>query len=41
MFRLKIWREVVGLAGLVVTDMDGTARGGFVVSVVRDLGIPV
>lgn len=36
-----IWRKKVGVDGLVVTKMDGTARGGFVVSVTRDLGLPV
>lgn len=31
----------VGVTGLAVTKLDGTARAGFVVSVVRDLGVPV
>ncbi|CAM9821754.1 unnamed protein product, partial [Choristocarpus tenellus] len=31
----------VGVSGLVVTKLDGTARGGFVVSIVSDLGVPV
>lgn len=35
------WRKYVGVSGLVITKLDGTARGGFVVSVVRDLGLPV
>eukprot|EP01035_Chromulina_nebulosa_P019866 gene19866-25818_t len=35
------WRKYVGVSGLVVTKLDGTARGGFVISVVRDLGFPV
>lgn len=37
----ETWRSKVGVTGLVVTKLDGTARGGFVVSVVRDLGLPV
>lgn len=37
----EIWRTKVGVDGLVVTKMDGTARGGFVVSVTKDLGLPV
>jgi len=37
----RSWREDVGVSGLVVTKLDGTSRAGFVVSVVRDLGIPV
>ena len=35
------WRKYVGVSGLAITKLDGTARGGFVVSVVRDLGLPV
>lgn len=35
------WRKYVGVSGLAITKMDGTARGGFVVSVVKDLGLPV
>ena len=37
----KAWTKYVGVSGIIVTKMDGTARGGFVVSVVKDLGIPV
>lgn len=33
--------KYVGVSGLVVTKLDGTARGGFIVSVVKELGIPV
>ena len=35
------WKKYVGVTGLAITKLDGTARGGFVVSVVKDLGIPV
>ena len=35
------FNEYVGLTGLVLTKIDGTARGGAVVSVVDELGIPV
>jgi fused signal recognition particle receptor len=31
----------VGVTGVVLTKLDGTARGGIVVAVQRDLGIPV
>ncbi|CEM32712.1 unnamed protein product [Vitrella brassicaformis CCMP3155] len=37
----RIWQEDIGVTGLVVTKLDGTARAGFVVSVVRDLNLPV
>jgi fused signal recognition particle receptor len=35
------WRKYVGVSGLAITKLDGTARGGFVVSVVRDQELPV
>lgn len=37
----RVWRDAVGVTGLVVTKLDGTARAGFVVSVVDELDIPV
>jgi fused signal recognition particle receptor len=33
--------ETVGVTGLVLTKLDGTARGGIVIAVQRELGIPV
>jgi fused signal recognition particle receptor len=33
--------DAVGVTGVVLTKLDGTARGGIVVAVQRDLGIPV
>ncbi len=30
-----------GVTGIVLTKLDGTARGGIVVSIVRELGLPV
>ncbi|CAM8922803.1 unnamed protein product [Rhodiola kirilowii] len=33
------FNEVVGITGLILTKLDGTARGGCVVSVVDELGI--
>eukprot|EP00752_Nemacystus_decipiens_P005792 g5240.t1 len=37
----RTWKKEVGISALVVTKLDGTARGGFVVSIVSDLGVPV
>jgi fused signal recognition particle receptor len=37
----KVFHEAVGLTGLIVTKLDGTARGGALVAVVRELGVPV
>jgi fused signal recognition particle receptor len=33
--------DVVAVTGLIVTKLDGTARGGVVIAVRRELGIPV
>ncbi|KAM7275084.1 hypothetical protein ACFE04_016950 [Oxalis oulophora] len=35
------FNEIVGITGLILTKLDGSARGGCVVSVVDELGIPV
>ena len=37
----KVWNEEIGLSGLVLTKLDGSARGGSVVAVSRELGLPV
>jgi fused signal recognition particle receptor len=37
----KIFAEAVDVSGLVLTKLDGTARGGVVLAVQRELGIPV
>ena len=36
-----MWDETLGLTGLILTKLDGSARGGSVVAVSRDLGLPV
>ncbi|KAL8166944.1 hypothetical protein V2J09_008443 [Rumex salicifolius] len=35
------FNDVVGITGFILTKLDGSARGGCVVSVVDELGIPV
>lgn len=37
----KVWNKEVGLTGLVLTKLDGSARGGSVVSISRELDLPV
>ena len=37
----RVFAEVVDITGIVLTKLDGTAKGGIVVSVQRELGIPV
>jgi fused signal recognition particle receptor len=37
----RVFTEVVNVTGIVLTKLDGSAKGGIVVSVQRELGIPV
>jgi fused signal recognition particle receptor len=37
----RVFAEVVDVTGVVLTKLDGTAKGGIVVSVQRELGVPV
>ena len=37
----KLFNEAVGVTGLTLTKLDGTAKGGIVVHISRELGIPV
>jgi fused signal recognition particle receptor len=37
----EVFAEVVAVTGIVLTKLDGTAKGGIVVSVQRKLGVPV
>jgi fused signal recognition particle receptor len=37
----RVFSEVVAVSGIVLTKLDGTAKGGIVVAVQRDLGVPV
>ena len=37
----RLFHETVGLTGLVLTKLDGTAKGGIVVRIYRELGVPI
>lgn len=37
----KVFTEAVDVTGIVLTKMDGTAKGGIVVAIQRQLGVPV
>lgn len=41
MQQARVFNEVVNLSGIVLTKLDGSAKGGIVVSVQRELGVPV
>jgi len=37
----EIFREMIGVTGIVMTKLDGTARGGVLVSLAEKYGIPI
>ncbi|MEU4348458.1 signal recognition particle-docking protein FtsY [Streptomyces sp. NPDC023838] len=37
----RVFAEVVEITGIVLTKLDGTAKGGIVIAVQRELGVPV
>lgn len=39
--QVKIFKEAVNLTGLIVTKLDGSARGGVVVSLAEEFGLPI
>jgi fused signal recognition particle receptor len=41
LIQARVFTEVVDVTGIVLTKLDGTARGGIVISVQRELGVPV
>ncbi|MDO5724594.1 MAG: signal recognition particle-docking protein FtsY [Flaviflexus sp.] len=41
MTQAKVFAEVTGLTGIVLTKLDGTAKGGIVINVQRTLDVPV
>ena len=41
MRQAEVFAQVVGITGIVLTKLDGTAKGGIVVAVQRALGVPV
>ncbi|GAA4802722.1 signal recognition particle-docking protein FtsY [Nocardioides caeni] len=41
LIQAKVFAEVVDVTGIVLTKLDGSAKGGIVVAVQRQLGVPV
>jgi fused signal recognition particle receptor len=37
----RLFHEAVGVTGVALTKLDGTAKGGIVVAIARELGLPV
>ncbi|MBQ2739745.1 MAG: signal recognition particle-docking protein FtsY [Oscillibacter sp.] len=41
LIQARQFKETAGLTGIVLTKLDGTAKGGIVVAIAKELGIPV
>jgi fused signal recognition particle receptor len=41
LLQARVFSEVVDVTGIVLTKLDGSAKGGIVVAVQKDLGVPV
>ena len=41
MIQARVFSEIVDVTGIVLTKLDGSAKGGIVVQVQRELGVPV
>jgi fused signal recognition particle receptor len=39
--QVEIFKEIAGVTGLVVTKLDGTARGGILVAIAERFGLPI
>lgn len=37
----KLFKEAAGLTGIVLTKLDGTAKGGICIAIAQELGVPV
>jgi fused signal recognition particle receptor len=37
----RMFHDVIGLTGMCLTKLDGTAKGGIVVRIVREFGVPL
>jgi fused signal recognition particle receptor len=39
--QVRQFKQAIGVTGLVVTKLDGTAKGGVVFALAREFGIPI
>ena len=37
----KVFKETAGLTGIILTKLDGTAKGGICIAIAQELGVPV
>ena len=41
LIQARQFKEAAGLTGIVLTKLDGTAKGGIVIAIAKELGVPV
>ena len=41
LIQARSFKDTAGLTGIVLTKLDGTAKGGIVIAIARELGVPV
>jgi fused signal recognition particle receptor len=41
LIQAKMFKEEIGVTGIVLTKLDGTAKGGIIVRIVKELDIPI
>ena len=41
LIQARSFKETAGLTGIVLTKLDGTAKGGIIIAIARELGVPV
>lgn len=41
LIQARTFKETAGLTGIILTKLDGTAKGGIAVAIARELGVPV
>ena len=39
--QVKIFKELIGVNGLIVTKLDGSSKGGILVAIIKETGLPV
>jgi len=37
----RVFKEATDITGIVLTKLDGTAKGGVIISIQEELGVPV
>ena len=41
LIQARTFKEMAGLTGIILTKLDGTAKGGIVIAIAQELGVPV